>query len=57
MNIVWATTTVLLLVFFSWMDGSPVHYAAWAQGEPNFADAQENCVVLNKKDGELHNFF
>ncbi|KAJ7408294.1 hypothetical protein BTVI_60109 [Pitangus sulphuratus] len=36
---------------FSWMDGSPVHYAAWAQGEPSFAQAQENCVVLNKKDG------
>ncbi|KAM6281329.1 macrophage mannose receptor 1-like [Porphyrio hochstetteri] len=36
---------------FSWMDGSPVHYAAWAQGEPSFAHAQENCVVLNKKDG------
>ncbi|XP_027551485.1 macrophage mannose receptor 1-like isoform X1 [Neopelma chrysocephalum] len=36
---------------FSWLDGSPVHYAAWAQGEPNFAQAQENCVVLNKKDG------
>uniref|UniRef100_A0A8D0EN57 C-type lectin domain-containing protein n=1 Tax=Strix occidentalis caurina TaxID=311401 RepID=A0A8D0EN57_STROC len=36
---------------FSWMDGSPVHYAAWAPGEPNFADAQENCVVLNKEDG------
>ncbi|NXE05186.1 MRC1 protein, partial [Lophotis ruficrista] len=36
---------------FSWMDGSPVHYAAWAQDEPNFADAQENCVVLNKNDG------
>ncbi|NXX93061.1 MRC1 protein, partial [Centropus bengalensis] len=36
---------------FSWMDGSPVHYTAWAQGEPNFAAAQENCVVLNKKDG------
>ncbi|NWS70861.1 MRC1 protein, partial [Crotophaga sulcirostris] len=36
---------------FSWMDGSPVHYAAWAQDEPNFAGAQENCVVLNKKDG------
>ncbi|XP_017930940.2 macrophage mannose receptor 1-like [Manacus vitellinus] len=36
---------------FSWLDGSPVHYAAWAQGEPNFARAQENCVVLNKKDG------
>ncbi|NXS55163.1 MRC1 protein, partial [Brachypteracias leptosomus] len=36
---------------FSWMDGSPVHYTAWAQGEPNFAYAQENCVALNKKDG------
>ncbi|KAM6101738.1 macrophage mannose receptor 1-like isoform 1-T1 [Theristicus caerulescens] len=36
---------------FSWLDGSSVHYAAWAQGEPNFANAQENCVVLNKKDG------
>lgn len=35
------------------MSGSPVHYAAWGQGEPNFAQAQENCVVLNKKDGEL----
>uniref|UniRef100_A0A8C3H2A9 Uncharacterized protein n=1 Tax=Corvus moneduloides TaxID=1196302 RepID=A0A8C3H2A9_CORMO len=43
------------LLFFSWMSGRPVHYAAWAQGEPNFALAQENCVVLNKKDGELHN--
>ncbi|NWV68571.1 MRC1 protein, partial [Malurus elegans] len=36
---------------FSWMSGSPVHYAAWAQGEPNFAGGQEHCVVLNKKDG------
>ncbi|NXM05193.1 MRC1 protein, partial [Tyrannus savana] len=36
---------------FSWMDGSPVHYAAWAEGEPSFSQAQENCVVLNKKDG------
>uniref|UniRef100_A0A8C3MZB8 Uncharacterized protein n=1 Tax=Geospiza parvula TaxID=87175 RepID=A0A8C3MZB8_GEOPR len=36
---------------FSWMSGSPVHYAAWAPGEPSFAGAQENCVVLNKKDG------
>ncbi|XP_056340554.1 macrophage mannose receptor 1-like isoform X3 [Oenanthe melanoleuca] len=36
---------------FSWMSGRPVHYAAWAPGEPNFAQAQENCVVLYKKDG------
>uniref|UniRef100_A0A8C5X0X2 MRC1 protein n=1 Tax=Malurus cyaneus samueli TaxID=2593467 RepID=A0A8C5X0X2_9PASS len=38
------------LLFFSWMSGSPVHYAAWALGEPNFR-GQEHCVVLNKKDG------
>lgn len=37
------------------MSGSPVHYAAWGQGEPNFAQAQENCVVINKEDGELQN--
>ncbi|NXC39026.1 MRC1 protein, partial [Penelope pileata] len=36
---------------FSWIDGSPLHYAAWAEGEPNFAYAQEHCVVLNKRDG------
>uniref|UniRef100_A0A8C3CTJ7 C-type lectin domain-containing protein n=1 Tax=Cairina moschata TaxID=8855 RepID=A0A8C3CTJ7_CAIMO len=36
---------------FSWMDGSPVYYAAWAAKEPNFAYHQENCVVLNKKTG------
>lgn len=38
------------------MDGSPLYYAAWAAKEPNFAYGQENCVVLNKKTGELHNF-
>uniref|UniRef100_A0A8B9BIN9 Macrophage mannose receptor 1 n=1 Tax=Anser brachyrhynchus TaxID=132585 RepID=A0A8B9BIN9_9AVES len=36
---------------FSWMDGSPVYYAAWEAEEPNFALHQENCVVLNKKSG------
>ncbi|KAM8810846.1 macrophage mannose receptor 1-like [Eudromia elegans] len=36
---------------FSWVSGSPVHYAAWAPDEPNFAASQENCVVLKKEDG------
>ncbi|NXD11888.1 MRC1 protein, partial [Nothocercus nigrocapillus] len=36
---------------FSWVGGSPVHYAAWAPDEPNFAASQENCVVLKKEDG------
>ncbi|OXB67692.1 hypothetical protein ASZ78_015224, partial [Callipepla squamata] len=33
----------------TWVDGSNLHYAAWAEGEPNFAAAQEHCVVLDKK--------
>ncbi|XP_074013154.1 macrophage mannose receptor 1-like [Numenius arquata] len=36
---------------FSWMDGRPVHYTAWAQDEPNFKYSEENCVVLYKVDG------
>nr|CCP50119.1 MRC1L-E [Gallus gallus] len=36
---------------FRWVDGSTLHYAPWAQGEPNFASAQEHCVVLDKKYG------
>ncbi|CAM5112445.1 unnamed protein product, partial [Natator depressus] len=33
---------------FIWMDGSPVHDVAWAKNEPNYANAEENCVVLYK---------
>ncbi|KYO37115.1 macrophage mannose receptor 1-like [Alligator mississippiensis] len=35
----------------SWLDGSPVHYAAWASNEPNFANAEENCVAIHKNSG------
>ncbi|XP_078519695.1 macrophage mannose receptor 1-like [Lissotriton helveticus] len=31
---------------FKWMDGSPVIYDAWAEEEPNFANNDENCVVM-----------
>uniref|UniRef100_F6Y2F6 Macrophage mannose receptor 1 n=1 Tax=Monodelphis domestica TaxID=13616 RepID=F6Y2F6_MONDO len=36
---------------FIWMDGTKVNYVAWAPGEPNFANDDENCVVLYTSSG------
>ncbi|XP_044862469.1 macrophage mannose receptor 1-like [Mauremys mutica] len=38
--------TVSLDKKFSWMDGTPVNYVAWAPNEPNFANNDENCVIM-----------
>ncbi|XP_062983516.1 macrophage mannose receptor 1-like [Elgaria multicarinata webbii] len=35
----------------SWMDGTPVQYLAWAPHEPNFANNDENCVVIYRSTG------
>uniref|UniRef100_A0A8C3X197 Macrophage mannose receptor 1 n=1 Tax=Catagonus wagneri TaxID=51154 RepID=A0A8C3X197_9CETA len=36
---------------FTWMDGSKVDYVAWAAGEPNFANDDENCVTMYTHSG------
>ncbi|NWH57210.1 MRC1 protein, partial [Geococcyx californianus] len=36
---------------FRWMDGTPVDYVAWAPNEPNFANNDENCVVMYTQTG------
>ncbi|XP_043921440.1 macrophage mannose receptor 1-like [Protopterus annectens] len=36
---------------FRWMDGSPLTYVAWDVNEPNFANNDENCVVMYKDLG------
>uniref|UniRef100_A0A8B9RWH5 Macrophage mannose receptor 1 n=1 Tax=Accipiter nisus TaxID=211598 RepID=A0A8B9RWH5_9AVES len=36
---------------FSWLDKTPVNYVAWAPNEPNFANNDENCVIMSKDFG------
>uniref|UniRef100_A0A8C5R2H0 Macrophage mannose receptor 1 n=1 Tax=Leptobrachium leishanense TaxID=445787 RepID=A0A8C5R2H0_9ANUR len=36
---------------FKWMDGSVMDFTAWASYEPNFANNDENCVVMYKNVG------
>ncbi|XP_073533568.1 macrophage mannose receptor 1-like [Phyllobates terribilis] len=36
---------------FMWMDGSVIDFVAWASYEPNFANNDENCVVMYKNLG------
>ncbi|XP_065254347.1 macrophage mannose receptor 1-like [Emys orbicularis] len=36
---------------FSWIDGTPINYVAWAPNEPNFSNNEENCVVMYTRTG------
>ncbi|KAM9308126.1 macrophage mannose receptor 1 [Gastrophryne carolinensis] len=36
---------------FKWMDGTPMNFVAWASYEPNFANNDENCVVMYRNLG------
>ncbi|NXS22097.1 MRC1 protein, partial [Mystacornis crossleyi] len=44
--------SLFILVFLLlWMDGTSVNYVAWAPNEPNFANNDENCVVMYTHTG------
>ncbi|KAJ6666767.1 hypothetical protein lerEdw1_020491 [Lerista edwardsae] len=34
------------------LNGKPITYEAWAPGEPNFANDDENCVVMYRETGK-----
>ncbi|XP_033021840.1 macrophage mannose receptor 1-like [Lacerta agilis] len=36
---------------YSWLNGTPVTYEAWAPNEPNFSNEDENCVVMYYNTG------
>jgi hypothetical protein len=36
------------------MDGSKVDFVAWATGEPNFANDDENCVTMYTNSGRSY---
>ncbi|XP_030827447.1 LOW QUALITY PROTEIN: macrophage mannose receptor 1-like [Camarhynchus parvulus] len=36
---------------FRWLDDSPVNFVAWAPNEPNFANNDENCVIMSEDFG------
>ncbi|XP_063777609.1 macrophage mannose receptor 1-like [Pseudophryne corroboree] len=36
---------------FKWMDNSPMDFVGWARNEPNFANNDENCVVMYRDLG------
>ncbi|MFT7812315.1 macrophage mannose receptor 1-like [Arapaima gigas] len=43
--------TVDLDKTFQWMDGSPVVFVAWDENEPDFANNDENCVIMTSSMG------
>ncbi|KAM9450976.1 lymphocyte antigen 75-like [Clarias gariepinus] len=36
---------------YLWVDGSPMTYVFWANGEPNNADGEEQCVQMSRHPG------
>ncbi|CAM4596076.1 unnamed protein product, partial [Lepidochelys kempii] len=38
-------------MYFEWSDGTPVTYIKWLCGQPDYANRQEDCVVMKGQDG------
>ncbi|XP_029309225.1 macrophage mannose receptor 1-like [Cottoperca gobio] len=41
---------------FEWMDGSPVVFQMWAEGQPDFKNNDENCAVMVYATGFWHDY-
>lgn len=47
-----APCLIYLSELHRWVDGSPVSYTHWGNGEPNNANGEEQCVQMSRHQGE-----
>ncbi|XP_039999700.1 macrophage mannose receptor 1-like [Xiphias gladius] len=52
----WIGLTVDLDKTFAWLDGSQMVFQKWDEGQPNFLNYDENCVVMASYNGFWHDF-
>ncbi|XP_023191646.1 macrophage mannose receptor 1-like [Xiphophorus maculatus] len=53
---VWIGLTVDRDKSFQWMDGSPVIYQMWDEGQPDFINSDEYCAVMRSFHGFWHDY-
>ncbi|XP_060901039.1 macrophage mannose receptor 1-like [Labrus mixtus] len=53
-NSFWIGLTVDLDRTYGWMDGSPVVFLRWDEGQPRFQNNDENCAVMRSSMGFWH---
>ncbi|XP_041658949.1 macrophage mannose receptor 1-like [Cheilinus undulatus] len=51
----WIGLTVDLDQTYEWMDGSPLAFLRWDDGQPHFQNNDENCAVMTSFLGLWHN--
>ncbi|XP_042353414.1 macrophage mannose receptor 1-like [Plectropomus leopardus] len=52
----WIGLTVDLNGAFYWMDGSPVVFQKWEEGQPDFKNNDENCAAMTSHNGFWHDY-